>query len=172
MRYVLVALVTIAVFRATRADAAAADEPRTMEQPRATELRAIADSALREADLLSDELAAEVSLGSMDLQLNFGALQGAEEIEDASESQIDYDHDGDVDEADLARAAQNPVAAMISLPFQNNFNGGFGDDDEVFYNLNIQPVYPARLTANWSLISRAIIPILDAPLTSTDQPDA
>ncbi len=163
MRYVLVALVTIAVFRATRADAAAADEPRTMEQPRATELRAIADSALREADLLSDEIAAEVPLSSMDLQLNFGALQVAEEIEYASESQIDYDHDGDVDEADLARAAQNPVADMISLPFQNNFNFNVGALGNTQYVLNIQPVIPFELNDDWNVITRTIVPVVYRP---------
>ena len=35
------------------------------------------------------------------------------------------------DAADLAKAAQNPIASMISLPFQNNTNFGFGPDDEV-----------------------------------------
>ena len=163
MRYVLVALVTIAVFRATRADAAAADEPRTMEQPRATELRAIADSALREAGVLSDELAAEVSLISMDLQLNFGALQEAEEIEYASESQIDYDQDGDVDEADLARAAQNPVADLISLPFQNNTNFNVGALDNTQNVLNIQPVIPFNLNDDWNVITRTIVPVVYQP---------
>jgi hypothetical protein len=32
---------------------------------------------------------------------------------------------------DLAKAAQNPVAAMISLPFQNNTLFGVGPDDDV-----------------------------------------
>jgi hypothetical protein len=32
---------------------------------------------------------------------------------------------------DLAKAAQNPVAAMISLPFQNNTLFGVGPGDEV-----------------------------------------
>ena len=71
--------------------------------------------------------------------------------------------------ADLAKKTQNPIGDLISIPFQNNFNGGFGDDDEVFYNPNIQPVYPAGLSENWSLISRAIIPVLDAPFTSTER---
>ncbi|MGI9626798.1 MAG: neuromedin U [Longimicrobiales bacterium] len=66
-------------------------------------------------------------------------------------------------EADLAKQTQNPVGDLISIPLQNNFNGGFGEDDAVFYNLNIQPVYPAGLSEDWSLINRAIIPILDAP---------
>ncbi|MCP3667734.1 MAG: hypothetical protein GY696_35455, partial [Gammaproteobacteria bacterium] len=40
--------------------------------------------------------------------------------------------------AELAKAAQNPVANMISLPFQNNINTGIGPDDETQNILNIQ----------------------------------
>jgi hypothetical protein len=46
------------------------------------------------------------------------------------------------DQDDLAKAAQNPVAAMISLPFQNNILFGVGPDDDVANVLNIQPVIP------------------------------
>ena len=55
---------------------------------------------------------------------------------------LDYDHDGKVDEGDLARAAQNPVASMISLPFQNNTNFKFGPEEKTQNILNIQPVIP------------------------------
>jgi hypothetical protein len=54
---------------------------------------------------------------------------------------IDYDKDGDVDDGDLARAAQNPVADMISLPFQNNFLFT-EDDNDLIWVMNVQPVIP------------------------------
>lgn len=75
------------------------------------------------------------------------------------EDNIDYDGDGDVDEADLARASQNPVADMISLPFQNNFlfNSAVGS----VWNLNIQPVIPFSLNDDWNLITRTILPVLE-----------
>lgn len=60
----------------------------------------------------------------------------------------------------LAKASQNPVASMISLPFENNatFNNG---PDKVFVNvLNIKPVIPMGITENWNLINRAIIPVI------------
>jgi len=60
----------------------------------------------------------------------------------------------------LAKASQNPVASLISVPFENNatFNNG---PDNVFINvLNIKPVIPMSLTANWNLINRAIIPVV------------
>ncbi|MGD8719123.1 MAG: hypothetical protein PVH29_09925 [Candidatus Zixiibacteriota bacterium] len=45
-------------------------------------------------------------------------------------------------EEELARELQNPVADIISLPFQNNVNGGIGPFDRIQDVLNIQPVYP------------------------------
>lgn len=73
-------------------------------------------------------------------------------------SDIDYDRDGDVDNADLARASQNPVAAMISLPMKNKFNFDRGDEDAFAYELELQPVVPVNL-GEWHLINRFIVPI-------------
>ncbi len=63
----------------------------------------------------------------------------------------------------LAKAAQNPVARLISVPFQNNFNFGVGPDNAVQYNLNIQPVIPISLSEEWNLITRTIMPIINQP---------
>jgi hypothetical protein len=63
---------------------------------------------------------------------------------------------------DLAAAAQNPVAAMISLPFQNNTLFGIGPDDDTANVLNIQPVIPVSL-GDWNLINRTIVPIIYLP---------
>jgi hypothetical protein len=63
-------------------------------------------------------------------------------------------------EADLAKAAQNPVADMISLPFQNNTNFNVGPDNKIQNILNIQPVYPVHLSENWNLITRTIAPVI------------
>ena len=62
------------------------------------------------------------------------------------------------DEQDLAKASQNPVAAMISLPMKNKFNFGRGDEDAFAYELEMQPVYPVNL-GKLNLINRFIIPI-------------
>jgi hypothetical protein len=64
------------------------------------------------------------------------------------------------DAADLAKASQNPVGNMISLPFQNNTSFGIGPDDAVSNVLNIQPIYPMALGDNWNLINRAIVPVI------------
>lgn len=65
--------------------------------------------------------------------------------------------------AELAKAAQNPVADMISLPFQNNINTGIGPDDETQNVLNIQPVWPISLNEDWNLITRTILPVTSQP---------
>ncbi len=61
---------------------------------------------------------------------------------------------------DLAKASQNPVGNMISLPLQNNTSFGIGPDDAISNVLNIQPVYPTSLSENWNLINRGIVPLI------------
>ena len=63
-------------------------------------------------------------------------------------------------DADLAAALANPVAALISVPFQNNLDFGGGTGDALRYTLNIQPVVPVTLTSDWNLIVRTILPVM------------
>ena len=63
---------------------------------------------------------------------------------------------------DLAAASQNPIANMISLPFQNNTFFGVTKDDEEANVLNIQPVYPIS-AGDWNIITRTIVPIIYVP---------
>ena len=68
---------------------------------------------------------------------------------------------------DLAAAAQNPVAAMYSLPFQNNIYGGAGPNHNATANvLNIQPVLPFTV-GEWNIISRTIAPLVYLPSLTT-----
>ncbi len=74
----------------------------------------------------------------------------------------------DQTQQDLAKQAQNPVANLISLPFQNNTNMGIGtDEDEVQNVLNIQPVIPLSLNDDWNVITRTIVPLITQPDTYT-----
>lgn len=66
-------------------------------------------------------------------------------------------------EAELAKAAQNPIADMISLPFQNNTNFDVGPREKTQNILNIQPVVPFDLNPEWNLITRTIIPVISQP---------
>lgn len=64
---------------------------------------------------------------------------------------------------DLARQSQNPIANLISVPFQNNTNFGMGLYDRTGNILNIQPVIPTNISDDWILINRTIIPVAYQP---------
>ena len=67
------------------------------------------------------------------------------------------------DNTALAKAAQNPLASMISLPFQNNTNFEYGPDEETQNTLNIQPVWPFKLSDELNLVTRTILPVISTP---------
>ena len=71
--------------------------------------------------------------------------------------------------ADLAKQAQNPIANLISLPFQNNTNFNFGPLEKTQNILNIQPVLPLELTDDWNLITRTIVPVISQPALIPEQ---
>lgn len=71
----------------------------------------------------------------------------------------------DVD--DLAKQTQNPVADLVSMPFQFNFYNGGGLGDETLLNVNFQPVIPIHLGSKVNLIARTIVPFLSAPTGGT-----
>ena len=70
---------------------------------------------------------------------------------------------GETSEDELRKAAQNPMADLISFPIQNNTNFGYGPLDKTQNITNIQPVIPFRLNEDWLLISRTIAPIVYQP---------
>ncbi|MBY5541397.1 transporter [Rhizobium leguminosarum] len=61
--------------------------------------------------------------------------------------------------SDLAKKLSNPIASLISVPFQMNYDHGYGPLDGDKATLNIQPVIPFSLNADWNLISRTILPV-------------
>jgi len=66
-------------------------------------------------------------------------------------------------EEELVKQTQNPVADLISVPLQNNFNFGTGPKNRTVYVGNIQPVIPIKLGEEWNLITRTIMPIINQP---------
>ena len=64
---------------------------------------------------------------------------------------------------ELARAVQNPIADLISVPFQNNTNFNFGPRERTQNVLNIQPVIPVDISDEWLMITRTILPVVSQP---------
>lgn len=64
------------------------------------------------------------------------------------------------DAAELAEKLENPVADLISVQFQNNFNFGVGEHSGTLYLLNFQPVIPLHVTSEWNYIVRPILPFI------------
>jgi len=64
--------------------------------------------------------------------------------------------------AELAKKLANPIASLISVPLQYNYDeyGGLNDGASVS-RLNIQPVIPFSIGEEWNLITRTIVPLLD-----------
>ena len=63
-------------------------------------------------------------------------------------------------EAELAKKLQNPVASLISVPIQNNWDFGIGPAHAMQYTANIQPVIPISISDDWNLIIRTIVPVI------------
>ena len=79
--------------------------------------------------------------------------------------------DADIAEApaaagpNLAEQLANPVADLISVPFQANYDCCYGPDDGDRFTLNIQPVIPVSVGEDWNLITRTILPVISASET-------
>jgi hypothetical protein len=76
---------------------------------------------------------------------------------------------------DLAKKLANPIASLISVPFQFNYDHDIGPANKgEKYVVNIQPVVPFSLGADWNVISRTILPVVGQndvfqPFSNSDQ---
>jgi hypothetical protein len=78
---------------------------------------------------------------------------------EAQETPIDSEK---AQEAELAKKLQNPVASLVSVPIQNNWDFGIGPANAMRYTANVQPVIPFSLNKDLNLITRTIVPVIYA----------
>ena len=64
-------------------------------------------------------------------------------------------------DADLAQQLSNPIADLITIPVQMNYDRGIGPQDDGWkLQTNIQPVIPFAVNDDWNLITRTIMPVI------------
>jgi len=69
----------------------------------------------------------------------------------------------EMSQEEIAKASQNPLTAMYSLPIQNNTYVNMGPDDKTKNIANFQPVLPFDLNDDWTVVTRTIVPIVSNP---------
>jgi len=69
----------------------------------------------------------------------------------------------DMSNTEIAKASQNPITMIYSLPIQNNTYFGLGDTDEIKNIANFQPVIPMDITDDWDIVWRMIMPVVTTP---------
>lgn len=63
------------------------------------------------------------------------------------------------DMAELAKKLANPTSSLVSVPIQGNLDWGGGpSDDGMQFKVNVQPVIPFDLNADWKLLTRYVVP--------------
>lgn len=72
--------------------------------------------------------------------------------------------------SEIAKQAQNPIASVISVPVENDFNPQTGINKEDSYVLQFKPVVPFKLSDDLNLITRTVIPIIQEPDLSPTVP--
>jgi hypothetical protein len=63
----------------------------------------------------------------------------------------------------LQKAVQNPLANIVTVPFQYNGSFPIGPFSRTQTILSLQPVLPFRMTDRWNLVTRVIMPLVSQP---------
>jgi len=116
---------------------------------------------LAEAELSAFGTSTESHIGLSPLSLSLAPGQDAPATATTAPASTEITPTSTADAADLAKQLNNPVASLISVPFQFNADFGYGEDDDGFrLTLNVQPVIPIKINDEWTIISRTILPII------------
>jgi hypothetical protein len=69
-------------------------------------------------------------------------------------SQVSADSD-----AELAKKLQNPIANLVSVPIQVDWDTNIGPEEADLFSITLQPVIPIDLNEDWIVISRTILSV-------------
>ena len=64
---------------------------------------------------------------------------------------------------ELAKANQNPLSGLLSVPLQFHFMSGGDLADRTSYTLLVQPIFPLSVGSGWNVITRPIVPYSSVP---------
>lgn len=64
----------------------------------------------------------------------------------------------------LSQRLSNPLADMVSVPLQFNWEQGVGPEDGTRFVMNLQPVVPFTINSDWNLVGRMILPVVGQPV--------
>ena len=70
---------------------------------------------------------------------------------------------------ELQKKLANPVSDLLTVPVQLTTTGDVGAERRSQHVLNVQPVYPMRLSSEWSWIHRLIVPLVSTPALTASQ---
>jgi hypothetical protein len=120
-----------------------------MKQDRRSRCCGLGAWALGVTALFAGPAYADESSGPTDHQEAEGAAPACPDKESGAKAEMQK----------LAVELQNPVADLISVPFQNNTNFNSGPYARAQNVLNVQPVIPIHISKDWNVVSRTILPL-------------
>jgi hypothetical protein len=92
-----------------------------------------------------------------------GEFAHAQEAAPDEDGRVDHDTVSKANEDDIARESENPIGNLTVLPFENYTNFDVGPNKGTQNILEFEPVVPIHLNQVWSLINRAVIPVVWNP---------